>query len=182
MPELARLVDSDLERARDALVAKLAVYRSKRNVRVTVVFDGRGTAVPQTRPPGGIEVLFSRAPQNADTKIKNLVTLEKNPRSWTVVTSDNSIILFARDYGAKTISSAEFAAQLGRTIPNLGPSRPVPQDKPMTPSEIAEWKSTSAKAGRTGPARPSQHPSSLKAPLFKPRAQSHLACTQSSGR
>jgi len=140
MPELARLVGSDLERARDALVSKLAVYRSRRgDVRVTVVFDGQSMAAQQSRPPGGIEVVFSRAPQNADAKIKTMLSLEKSPKSWTVVTSDNSIVRYARDYGAKTIPSAEFAAKLGNTIPNLGPNRPAQQDTPMPPSEVAEW-------------------------------------------
>jgi predicted RNA-binding protein with PIN domain len=139
MPELARLVDSDLERARDALVSKLAVYRSGRGVRVTVVFDGRGAATPQTRPPGGIEVVFSHAPQNADAKIKTMLALEKSPKSWTVVTSDNSIVRYARDYGAKTIPSAEFASKLGPGIPKLGPNRPATQDTPMSPAEVAEW-------------------------------------------
>ena len=139
MPELARLVASDLERARDALVAKLAVYRSGRGVRVTVVFDGSGAGAQQTRPPGGIEVVFSRAPQNADAKIKTMLVLEKSPRSWTVVTSDNSIVRYARDYGAKTIPSAEFAARLGPAVPKLGPNRPTPRDAPMTPAEVSEW-------------------------------------------
>ena len=139
MPELARLVANDLERARDALAWKLAVYRSGRGVRVTVVFDGCDAATQQTRPPGGVEVVFSRAPQNADAKIKTMLALEKSPRSWTVVTSDNSIVRYARDYGAKTIPSAEFAAKLGSTIPKLGPNRPAPQDTPMTPSEVSEW-------------------------------------------
>ncbi len=139
MPELARLVGTDLERARDALVSRLAVYRSKRNVRVTVVFDGRGTAAPQTRPPGGVEVVFSRPPQNADAKIKAMLVLEKSPKSWTVVTSDNSIVIFARDYRAKTIPAAEFAAKLGPTIPKLGPNRPVQKDTPMSAAEVAEW-------------------------------------------
>jgi predicted RNA-binding protein with PIN domain len=139
IPELARLVDIDLERARDGLVAKLAVYRSQHNVRVTVVFDGRGDVVPQTRPPGGVEVVFSRTPQNADAKIKSMLALEKSPRSWTVVTSDNSIVIFARDYRAKTIPSAEFAVQLGPKVPHLGPSRPVDQEAPLSPSEVLEW-------------------------------------------
>jgi predicted RNA-binding protein with PIN domain len=140
MPELARLVASDLERARDALVSKLAVYRSRRgDVRVTVVFDGQSMAAQQTRPPGSIEVVFSRAPQNADAKIKTMLSLERNPKSWTVVTSDNSIVRYARDYGAKTIPSAEFAAKLGTGIPNLGPNRPAPADKPLTPGEVHEW-------------------------------------------
>jgi len=139
MPDLARLVANDLERARDALVAKLAVYRSGRGVRVTVVFDGRGTGAPQPRPPGGIEVVFSRAPQTADAKIKNMLALEKSPRSWTVVSSDNSIVRYVRDYGAKTIPSAEFAEKLGMGIPNLGPNRPFSQDAPMSRAEVAEW-------------------------------------------
>ena len=139
MPELARLVGSDLERARDALVSKLAVYRSGRGMRVTVVFDGRGSAGQQTRPPGGIEVVFSRAPQTADTKIKTMLALEKSPKSWTVVTSDNSIVRYVRDYGAKTIPSAEFAARLGNTIPNLGPNRPAPKDAPLSATEVVEW-------------------------------------------
>ncbi|MBN2464088.1 NYN domain-containing protein [candidate division WOR-3 bacterium] len=139
MPELARFVAIDLERARDGLVTKLAVYRARRNVRVTVVFDGRGAGALQTRPPGGVEVVFSRAPQNADAKIKNLVSLAKNPRSWTVVTSDNSIVRFARDYGANTIPSAEFAEKLGPGVPRLGPSRPVQQDAPLSRAEVAEW-------------------------------------------
>jgi uncharacterized protein len=139
MPELARLVGSDLERARDALVSKLAVYRSGRGVRVTVVFDGRETGAPQTRPPGGIEVVFSRAPQNADAKIKNMLALEKSPKSWTVVTSDNSIVRYAHDYGAKTIPSAEFAVKLGPGVPKLGPNRPAQKDAPMSAAEVSEW-------------------------------------------
>jgi predicted RNA-binding protein with PIN domain len=139
MPELARLVSGDLERARDGLVSKLAVYRAGRGVRVTVVFDGQSMPAQPSRPPGGIEVVFSRAPQTADAKIKTMLSLEKSPKSWTVVTSDNSIVRYARDYGAKTIPSAEFAAKLGNTIPNLGPNRPAPQDAPLTPSEVSEW-------------------------------------------
>jgi len=139
MPELARLVNSDLELARDGLVSKLAVYRSGRGVRVTVVFDGQSMAVQQGRPPGGIEVVFSRAPQNADAKIKNMLALEKSPKSWTIVTSDNSIVLYARDYGAKTIPSAEFAAKLGPGVPKLGPNRPPAQDAPMSAAEVSEW-------------------------------------------
>ena len=139
MPELARLVNSDLERAREGLVSKLAVYRSGRNVRVTIVFDGQSMAAQQGRPPGGIEVVFSRAPQNADAKIKNMLVLEKSPKSWTVVTSDNSIVLYARDFGAKTMPSAEFAAKLGPAIPKLGPNRPLEQEAPLSPTEVLEW-------------------------------------------
>jgi len=149
MPELARLVACDLERARAGLVSKLAVYRSGRNVRVTVVFDGRGMPAQQNRPPGGVEVVFSRAPRTADDKIKNMLALEKSPKSWTVVTSDNSIVLYARDYGAKTLPAAEFAAKLGPSVPNLGPNTSVKQEAPLSPTEVAEWEEYFRK-GRQG--------------------------------
>jgi predicted RNA-binding protein with PIN domain len=122
-------------------------------VRVTVVFDGQGMPVQQGRPPGGVEVVFSRAPQTADTRIKNMLALEKSPRSWTVVTSDNSIVRFARDYGAKTIPSAEFAAKLGPAIPKLGPNRPAAQDTPMSPAEVAEWEEFFRKGRQDRPGR-----------------------------
>jgi predicted RNA-binding protein with PIN domain len=123
-------------------------------MRVTVVFDGRGTGAPQTRPPGGIEVVFSRAPQTADAKIKNMLALEKSPKSWTVVTSDNSIVRYVRDYGAKTIPSAEFAARLGPAIPKLGPNRPAVQDTPMSPADVAEWEEFFRKGRQDRPAKP----------------------------
>ena len=139
MPELARLVGTDLERARDSLVSSLAVYRSQRNVKVTVVFDGRGMPADNRRQPGGVEVVFSRAPQTADQKIKTLISLERSPRSWTVVTSDNSIVIYARDYGAKTVRSEDFAAELGKPVRPMA-SRGGADDKPeMTKAEIAEW-------------------------------------------
>jgi hypothetical protein len=48
-------------------------------------------------------------------------------------------VIYARDFGAKTMPSAEFAAKLGPGIPKLGPNRPVEQEAPLTPSEVLEW-------------------------------------------
>jgi uncharacterized protein len=155
IPDIARLVDTDLERARDLLVSRLVGYRAQKNARITVVFDGRG---PQALPQGGrsatgVEVVFSRAPENADARIKSIITKEKNPRSCTVVTSDNSIRIHVRDFGAKVMASAEFAQELsGRgkgtrseTRGGLRSGTAVkraqrPGDMPeMSASEIAEW-------------------------------------------
>jgi hypothetical protein len=143
LPALSSLLGCDLEQARERLVSQLAGYRAARNVRVTLVFDGRG---PQARPagarlPSGVEVVYSRAPQTADDVIKRMLATERSPRACTVVTSDNSIILHARDFGAKVVSSAEFAGQLvgeGRHRANGG--KPRAAEKPeMTKAAVAEW-------------------------------------------
>ena len=142
IPDLARLVDTDLERARDLLVSRLVGYRAQNNARITVVFDGRG---PQASPGGrsatGVEVVFSRAPENADARIKAMITREKNPRSCTVVTSDNSIRIHVRDFGAKVMASAEFAQELsGRSASQTVTRVRRPSEKPeMSASDVAKW-------------------------------------------
>ena len=64
-------------------------------------------------------------------------------------TRDNSIVLYARDYGAKTLPAAEFAAKLGPSVPNLGPNTSVKQEAPLSPTEVAEWEEYFRK-GRQG--------------------------------
>lgn len=140
LPDLKALVDSDLERARDRLVDRLAGFALARRVRVTVVFDGRGASQPRGVGPRGVEVVYSRAPENADARIKSLIERERRVRSWTVVSSDNSIVRFARDYGAQTIGSDEFGTLLASARRPAARSRPARDaDRPLGPDEIAEW-------------------------------------------
>jgi len=154
MPELARHIESDLEYVRDRLIALLANYQATRGVKVTVVFDGRGVQAGPRRPAaGGVEVVYSRAPQNADQCIKATIAREKHPRACTVVTSDNSIICHVRDFGAKTISSAAFAAKLvsGAGRDASGTRRQTSTDKPeMSPADVAEWENYFKKKGGSG--------------------------------
>jgi predicted RNA-binding protein with PIN domain len=143
LPDLARLADSDLERAREILVSRLIGYRATKNARITVVFDGRGpqATLPGARSATGVEIVFSRAPESADTRIKSIITREPSPRSCTVVTSDNSIRIHVRDFGAKVVSSAEFAQEIaGQDGPRAATRAPSGNEKPdMTPAEVADW-------------------------------------------
>ncbi|MEO0077567.1 MAG: NYN domain-containing protein [candidate division WOR-3 bacterium] len=144
LPELVRLVDADMARARDRLVAYLSEFVARRNVEVTVVFDGRG---PQFAPHNssrvaGVEIVFSRPPHDADQTIIALLQRNTRPRSVTIVTSDASVARSARDYGAKTISSHAFVRLLA-ALDGRGPSGREQEglsDKPeMTPGDLAEW-------------------------------------------
>jgi predicted RNA-binding protein with PIN domain len=150
MPELAALVDLDLEHARDRLVTLLAGYAAARGVKVTVVFDGRGGQAGVPKPlVGGVEVIYSRSPQDADQRIKAMIAGEKNPKSCTVVTSDNSIINHVRDYRAKTVSSAEFARVLASGGGRSAVSGRRSAEKPeMKPGDVADWLDYFKKGGQ----------------------------------
>lgn len=140
LPELVQLLDSELERARHRLVEMLAQFAAMRNVDVTVVFDGRGVQFVRhgTYRQAGVEVTFSRSSQTADQAIINLLAHAENPRSWTVVSSDRSVALHARDYGAKSVSAESFALLLSprdeRACAGSGSDKPE-----MTPGDVAEW-------------------------------------------
>ncbi len=144
LPELARLIDTDLLRARDRLVAHLSEFAAVRNIEVTVVFDGRGPQFVPHDPSrvAGVEVVFSRPPHDADQTIIALLRRNTRPRSVTIVTSDASLARSARDYGAKTTSSRAFVRLLaapGRRNTSRG-EREGSSDKPeMTPGDLAEW-------------------------------------------
>lgn len=140
--DIAPLVNSDLERARERLESRLLGYRSGRDVRLTVVFDGSAAGVGSSVPVPGIEVIFSRAPEKADEVIVGLVARHAHPRSVTVVTSDGAVARQARDLGAKTLSGEEFAALLSEPPGRYVPKPPAQErgGKPeMKPGDVAEW-------------------------------------------
>ncbi len=136
IPELKALVERDLELARDRLVGLLAGFAAGRRAAVTVVFDGRrGIAGTRGDSRSGVRVVFART--DADTCIKQMLERERSPKSWTVVTSDNSIRRHVADYGAKLMRSEELAREL---FPPPRPARPVrASDQTLSAAEVADW-------------------------------------------
>lgn len=98
----------DIEELRDSLVANLAVYRTLRKVKVTVVFDatftGRLTGSREMRD--GVEVVFTRGGERADSIIKDHA--RARGEGLTVVTSDRDVALYAASHGSVVIGSEEF--------------------------------------------------------------------------
>jgi predicted RNA-binding protein with PIN domain len=139
IPELARMLTADAESARDRLVLLLADCAARRNAEVMIVFDGRrGQAGLPSRGAHRVQVVFSRSPQTADDVIKGLLVRSGHPRATTVVTSDNSIALHCRDYGARVVKSGEFADQLTAGHKSRTSGR-KPTDRPLSAAEVAEW-------------------------------------------
>ncbi len=161
VPEWVRALDRSLEASREALVAACQAYLARRGdiARLYVVFDGdrrsrgphevpersedtswdRGTVSgvsQETR--GGVSVLFSRRPEDADERILQLIRADDGHSQFVIVSNDNYIFNNARVHGARVISAEEFYAQLQSVNAKLpGSGRPQSSEKFTLPTSDA---------------------------------------------
>ncbi|HZC67906.1 MAG TPA: NYN domain-containing protein, partial [Nitrospirales bacterium] len=98
----------DVEAKREQLIRDLAGYRQRKGHPVTVVFDGwrAGHPVEQAERREGLEVVYSRQGETADTVIKRLA--EKYGSDSAIVSSDREVATFARVQGCMVITSGDF--------------------------------------------------------------------------
>ena len=102
----------DIEARREALIRELVGYRQRKGYPLTAVFDGwrSGHPVEHGEWREGIEVIFSRQGETADTVIKRLAA--KFGNACAIVSSDREVAGFARAQGATSITSGEFEGRL----------------------------------------------------------------------
>jgi predicted RNA-binding protein with PIN domain len=93
---------------REALVERLALYKTAKGARVSVIFDARGaiTLGGSTTKQKGVEVVF--APRNSDADSVIRAVAEKSGKGLTVVTSDSALACACERLGAVVIGSGEF--------------------------------------------------------------------------
>jgi predicted RNA-binding protein with PIN domain len=110
--ELHILLKQPQDVAVDTMIAKLQSHFHLSKIKIVLVFDGFG----MNRHGGNINVKFSKTDSvhfmNADELIKDLIDRSRNPKLLRIVSSDNSIALYARDSGCKIQSSASFWDEL----------------------------------------------------------------------
>ena len=128
---LRRRLARSMEAAREWLCSNASApyMSSRRDVQVTIVFDGAGGMVDaEALVPGRLQVLYSASGQSADDLIVDTLHAHPNPRQYIVVTSDMADIgRSVRAIGATVMSSAEFLDRLaGGGPPQAGDeTRPV---------------------------------------------------------
>ncbi len=135
--DLRSVLEQNLEQSRVALLNRLAVYKQKKRVRLTVVFDGKSVGLDTTGRKAGIDIIFSRSPQDADTVIKHLVQKLRHRSSILVVSSDRSVADYARTMGAQSMKSEVFFQRFLST-PS---SHPLEEkyNRHLTQKEVQEW-------------------------------------------
>lgn len=124
-----------LEHKRNGLIQQLAIFRERKNLEVTVVFDGwqSGLAKEVEEKRGGVKVIFSRLGEKADSVIMRLA--RRQGSGCVVVTSDREIRAVVEKFGAACVTSGEFTEVLRSS------------DRPYDNSEFAEPQRDSLKKG-----------------------------------
>ena len=111
-PELQRLEQVELQKAREGLIEQLRRYKRLKGHSIIVVFDGRqeGPLAGHRERSGGIDVIFSKPGEKADDVLKR-VSAEKRG-GIMVVTSDRDVAYFAEKKGATVIDVPDFAERM----------------------------------------------------------------------
>lgn len=134
-----KMLEQDLQAARDQFIRDLQTYKSRRRLEITVVFDGSAEIMASYDQAnlGGVNVVFSHGPRKADPVIMDYIRKEKRKRRLIIVTDDGEIRRFARDFGSDCMSPAEFIqrikSQSGQT--NLENK----YDNDMSAEELKQW-------------------------------------------
>ncbi len=135
-PELRKILERDLEKARRILIDQLEEYAGKNNLHILIVFDGDDKINPCDESKSRVEVCFSESPEKADPLIKRLLKKTKKNHDFTVVTSDNEISNYAKLCGISVTSSQKFAEQISTHFFN-GVEKKYSHS--MTNAELTEW-------------------------------------------
>lgn len=111
-PDLRRLEQIELKKAREGLIERLAKYKQIKGHSITVVFDGEQERrlAGQRQRLRGIDVIFSKPGEKADDVLKRLSAEKRG--GITVVTSDREVALFSEKKGAITIPVSDFAEKM----------------------------------------------------------------------
>ena len=117
------------EAAREKLLRMLAKYKSLREDRFLVFFDGsqESAHLPRRQFMRGMDVLFSDPDSDADTDIKYTVSHDGNPRDIRVVTSDRAIQTFVTQYGSQVTESRDFLDEIDHALSRNA----LPSDEPI---------------------------------------------------
>jgi uncharacterized protein len=146
---LRRHERQSLEAGRRALIHRISLYKSQRNHRVTIVFDGReGNAPEEERDiQEGVPILYSRRGDTADEVIKRLSRDKKE--EIVVVTSDRPLADYVRRRGVVAVSSGEFEQLLSGSGASGERTKAAEEEE----DDGEEDTSPGRKAVKKGPAR-----------------------------
>lgn len=110
--DLRRFENISLEKGRDELIRRLAVYKKARGHKITVVFDGiiGGSHSEERDRTAGISIIFSRRGETADEVIKRII--RNSAEEIMVVSSDREVASAAERKGFTAVSSPVFAGKM----------------------------------------------------------------------
>ncbi len=134
---------TSLENLRGRMESLLLEYQRNRKCHMSIVYDGGG--LRESSAGGSLCVIYTASSKSADAWIIDYVkSLNTNRKMVTIVSSDREVCLYGRAYGAKILSSEEFAAVLeNRRKPGTGARRVADRKYGagfLDSGEVAAWK------------------------------------------
>lgn len=117
--DLRALHDRRMESARDELVRRMTAYQDATGERVVLVFDGQGARTQSRLEPDGIQIIYSRSGQTADSVIERLAANYAERHEIRVATSDRLEQLTVSAFGATTLGADQLADEVGRAAADL---------------------------------------------------------------
>lgn len=111
-PELRTLAKRDRGAARSRLAQRLAPIHDVDDVRVTIVFDGRGAELTLERPSGHatFSIVHTPASLTADDVIEQMVSAAAEPAACCVATDDVAERSLVSAAGGQAMSSRDLAS------------------------------------------------------------------------
>jgi len=116
-PELRKLQGRRSALAREALLKQLRHYQDWTDVRVVIVFDGKGKKIDASSEPGEVQIFYSRTGQSADAIIERLASKYAKQFKLMVATSDSLEAETVQACGAEWISPEGLRDLLSRARP-----------------------------------------------------------------
>lgn len=115
-PELRVLLKRDRDAARLRLSHAMSALHDAEQIRVTLVFDGRGAELSLERPSGHLTFTLAYAPSGmtADDVIEQMVGRSRDPGACLVATDDRAQRQTIEALGAAGLSTADLAAWVER--------------------------------------------------------------------
>ena len=117
-----KLWRKDANAARAMVVDIVRVWHDVMGWRVSVVFDGRGSAVSTEHPTGEATLVVAYSPtgMTADSLLEQWVAGSRDAGDCVVATADRALKETLHALGASTIGSRELRAWLDRAEQRLG--------------------------------------------------------------
>ena len=144
LPELS-LDDPDDEAK---LVLRLRSFAARTGRNCTVIFDHGLPGGKSSLSNRAVQVVFASMRSSADRVLRERMKKLPQPRGWTVVSSDEEVLGFARRRQMQTLRSAQFVALLERPQ-TVAPDPGEDPNAQSSPEEVEAWLAAFA-AGRNG--------------------------------
>jgi len=131
--KLGKAARNNLEGARDELIREIIGAENLRRESVFLIFDGKSGGPTEKITPN-LQVKFSKPGETADDVIKSMVRNYKKRISVLVVSDDRAIVNYAKQCGAKVVSSTDFLT-LTRARKSKSNEPESFSEKPTTPTK-----------------------------------------------